>query len=345
MTFKRLPTRSWGKACLRFEPIRVSLVEDQVAYRERLAELHANRQLALGDDVRMHDGRIFERDYVPVALEGGRQGHLILSREVTEQRLREQQRDAMLEAERSLRAAMEEQNDTLLKLADMKSEFIADVSHELKTPLSSIMGYTELLLDEQAALPQRIEFVEAIDRNVRRLLRVVEDLLMQQRFESGAITVDPRPVEPTMLIESALRALGPQAQMAKVELRLETSDTGLVNVDPGRIDQLLVNLLSNAIKFTPRGGRVVVRSTRAASEWLIEVSDTGMGIPIREHARLVPSLLPRVERTRKGCGYRLGPHDLPLNRRVARRRHFRRQRGRSRGTTIRVELPAERGDV
>ena len=260
--------------------------EAQAAFRERLTQLYASEQLAIGDELRFRDGRILERDHVPVRLGGGRRGHLFLIRDVTEQRLREEQREAMLEAERSLRAAMEEQNHTLLELADMKSQFIADVSHELKTPLSSIMGYTELLLDADAAPQSRTNFAEAIDRNARRLLRVVDDLLMANRLESGGITLEPRLVEPGMLVESAVSALAPQAGTANVELRCDASGDGFVLVDPGRIDQLLVNLLSNAIKFTPEGGSVVVRSRTTPDAWLIEVSDTGIGIPTAEIAQL-----------------------------------------------------------
>jgi PAS domain S-box-containing protein len=262
------------------------LVEDRVAFGERLEQLFADGQPAAGDELRSRDGRILERDYVPVRLESGRHGHLFLFRDVTEQRIREEQQEGMLEAERSLRAAMEEQNRTLLELADMKSQFIADVSHELRTPLSSIMGYTELLLDESTESEMRTKFTEAIDRNAWRLLRVVDDLLIANKLESGGMALERRLVKPGVLVESAVSALRPHARAAQVDLRWEAEGDGFVLVDPGRIDQLLVNLMSNAIKFTPDGGRVVVRSRIAPGTWLIDVSDTGIGIPDAELPQL-----------------------------------------------------------
>src|SRR5262249_9133466 len=157
-------------------------------FRANLEHLYASWRPVYGEELEWHDGRVFERDYLPVPLEHGRRGHLFVVRNVTEQRAREKKR---IEQERSLRAAMEEQNRALLELSDMKSAFFADVSHELKTPLSSIVGFTELVLDEDTPPDRLPEFTAAIQRNAERLLRVVEDLLTAEKLESGNIELEP----------------------------------------------------------------------------------------------------------------------------------------------------------
>jgi PAS domain S-box-containing protein len=261
----------------------VANIEDQAAFRANLEQLYAAWSPVYGDELRWHDGRVFERDYLPVALEGGRRGHLFVVRNVTEQRVREQKR---VEEERAYRAAIEEQNRALLELADMKSAFFADVSHELKTPLSSIVGFTELLLDEDTPPDRLPEFTGAIQRNAERLLRVVEDLLMAEKLESGSIELEPQFADAAEILENAATTFRPQAATTQVDLHIAADGERLVWVDPSRIDQLLVNLLSNAIKFTPAGGHVTVHSHVSRRAWLLDVIDTGIGIPSEEQGRL-----------------------------------------------------------
>jgi PAS domain S-box-containing protein len=257
--------------------------EDQAAFRANLEQLYANWLPVYGDELRWQDGRVFERDYLPVALEGDRRGHMFVVRDVTAQRAREQKR---IEQERSLRAAMEEQNRALLELADMKSAFFADVSHELKTPLSSIVGFTELVLDDDTPPDRLPEFTRAIQRNAERLLRVVEDLLTAEKLESGNIELEPQFADAAEIVDNAATTFRPQAAAAQVDLHINADGERQVWADPARIDQLLVNLLSNAIKFTPQGGKVILRSHVSRRAWLLDVIDTGMGIPAEEQDRL-----------------------------------------------------------
>ncbi|MQA73136.1 MAG: HAMP domain-containing protein [Solirubrobacterales bacterium] len=173
-----------------------------------------------------------------------------------------------------------------------KDEFIALVSHELRTPLTSIVGYVELL-DEDAATPEpaldpaeRRRFLEVINRNARRLLRLVGELLFVARVDAGGLDLDRERVELREVVADSVEAAHPAAEEAGVKLQAEVDGVPAIDGDSGRLGQAVDNLLSNAIKFTPRGGLVSVRARSAGEEALISVSDTGVGIPAADQARL-----------------------------------------------------------
>jgi signal transduction histidine kinase len=166
----------------------------------------------------------------------------------------------------------------------MKDEFSALVSHELRTPLTSIIGYLELLRDDvesngdDPAARQRAQFLTVVDRNARRLLRLVGDLLFVAQVEAGKLSLEESDVDLEAVARESVEAAAPRARDRGVELTLEAEPVPVVRGDRDRLGQALDNLVSNAIKFTPEGGRVVVRLTREADEAVLEVSDTGIGI-------------------------------------------------------------------
>jgi signal transduction histidine kinase len=166
----------------------------------------------------------------------------------------------------------------------MKDEFTALVSHELRTPLTSIIGYLELLRDdaerdgEDPAARQRAQFLAVVDRNARRLLRLVGDLLFVAQVEAGKLSLDERDVDLGAVARESVEAAAPRAADAGVELTLEAAEVPPISGDRDRLGQALDNLVSNAIKFTPEGGRVVVRLLREDDRAVLEVSDTGIGI-------------------------------------------------------------------
>jgi signal transduction histidine kinase len=166
----------------------------------------------------------------------------------------------------------------------MKDEFTALVSHELRTPLTSIIGYLELLRDEaeangdDPAAAQRTQFLTVVDRNARRLLRLVGDLLFVAQVEAGKLSLEEGDVDLGAIARESVEAAAPRARDGGVELTLEAGDEPLVRGDRDRLAQALDNLVSNAIKFTPEGGRVVVRLLCDHGRAVIEVSDTGIGI-------------------------------------------------------------------
>jgi PAS domain S-box-containing protein len=171
----------------------------------------------------------------------------------------------------------------------LKDEFFALVSHELRTPLTSISGYLEILLEEDenpVSDHQRRHFLGVIDRNARRLERLVGDLLFVARLEEGRLRLDPSAVDLNRLAGEAIEVAAPMAEQRGIRLRLACEPIPLFQGDPGRLGQSLDNLLSNALKFTPCGGRVDVRLSRRGDLALIEVRDSGVGIPEAEQGRL-----------------------------------------------------------
>jgi PAS domain S-box-containing protein len=181
------------------------------------------------------------------------------------------------------------QNDRLLELDRMKDELVALVSHELRTPLTSIRGYLELLLDEarDAGLgATHIEWLDIIDRNAVRLLRLVEDLLLKAQDAAGAIALDRVDVDVAAIVEHCIQVGGPVAKAPGIALEGESEELAQVSGDPVRLGQVIDNLVSNALKFTPEGGRVNVRAYAHEAGIRIEVADTGVGIPEAEQDRL-----------------------------------------------------------
>jgi signal transduction histidine kinase/CHASE3 domain sensor protein len=183
----------------------------------------------------------------------------------------------------------------------MKDEFTALVSHELRTPLTSIIGYLELLHEEAESngddpgAQQRAQFLTVVDRNARRLLRLVGDLLFVAQVEAGKLSLEEAEVDLTAVARESVEAAAPRARDGGVELVLEEQGAPVVRGDRDRLAQALDNLVSNAIKFTPAGGRVLVRLGYEEERAVLEVSDTGIGI---SHADL-EQLFQRFFRTQR----------------------------------------------
>jgi signal transduction histidine kinase len=168
----------------------------------------------------------------------------------------------------------------------LKSTFVAIVSHELRTPLNAILGYAEMF-KESVYGPmneQQVNTAERIMKNTQRLLGLINDLLDQAQMEAGKLTIKMSPVKPADLLEN-LHSLMNKAASDKNLMLTSKIDSDLPETligDPARLQQILVNLVTNGIKFTERGG-VRVRFLRPhENKWVIEVSDTGQGIPSSE---------------------------------------------------------------
>ena len=194
-------------------------------------------------------------------------------------RLYEAAKKARAEAER---AAAE--SERLYKQAEessrLKEEFLATISHELRTPLSAILGWTRMLRLGQLTPENATKALDTIERNARAQAQLVDDLLDVSRIITGKLRMDVRPADPNSFIDAAVESVRPAAEAKGVRMQ-KVVDTGPISIpgDPVRLQQVVWNLLSNAIKFTPRGGRVQIRSERVNSHLEIVVSDTGQGIP------------------------------------------------------------------
>ena len=167
------------------------------------------------------------------------------------------------------------------QLDRMKDEFVLTASHELRSPLTSVQGFAELLLLEREKLdPKQAETVEVILDNTRHLVRLLNDLLDLARSDAGRLAIKPVPTDAAALVEEAVRTMRAQfdARAQRLELKIEP---GLprVEADRDRIRQVLVNLLTNANEYCPEGAGIGVKVSRDGADVEIDVSDDGPGIP------------------------------------------------------------------
>ncbi|RME88888.1 MAG: sensor histidine kinase [Anaerolineae bacterium] len=179
-------------------------------------------------------------------------------------------------------------------------DFVANVSHELKTPLTSIQGFAQAIMDGTADTPERRrQAAEVIYEEAARMHRTVVDLLDLARFDAGTIDFTVVPVDVTALLHSVVERFAPQAEEAGVTLRVEAESTPPVMGDGDRLAQVFTNLVDNALRHTPRGGEIVLTARPVAQGVEASVRDNGPGIP--------PDVLPHIfERFYRGDKSRPG---------------------------------------
>jgi signal transduction histidine kinase len=168
-----------------------------------------------------------------------------------------------------------------LQAADRtKDEFLALLSHELRSPLNAIAGWASILRSKTGDVAMASRAIETIERNTQLLTKLVNDLLDVSRIVAGRIQIEPERVEVVPLVEDVVESLRPDAVEKEIALQSVLDPrSGVVWADPARLSQVIGNLIGNAIKFTPRGGSVAVQVYDCASEVIIAVTDTGQGIP------------------------------------------------------------------
>jgi PAS domain S-box-containing protein len=245
--------------------------------------------IARGVLIEPHEATGVRKDgsIMPVALtvslvrgaDGIVRGISTIARDISDRRAAEAERDALLRE-------LAEQNDRLRELDRMKDDFVASVSHELRTPLTSIRGYLELVREDASLDPEHDRMLDIVDRNADRLLGLVTDLLFIAEVDAGKLAAGQAPVQLAGVAAESVEAAGPRADAAELELNLDVDDQLVVAGDRTRLAQVFDNLISNAVKFTPADGRIDVRVFRADASAVIEVSDTGSGIPEDERAHL-----------------------------------------------------------
>ncbi len=175
------------------------------------------------------------------------------------------------------------------RLEAVRRDFVANVSHELKTPLTSIRGYTETLMADDLPADMRKQFLEVVQKNTTRIQRIVDDLLDLSRLQSGGWSPEIQEVDAGELAADVWAGCAESARAKSINFDIATSSRRHVAADPGGLRQVLSNLYDNAIRYTAPGGRIIVRvedlanGRRAREEhtdWVeIQVHDTGAGIP------------------------------------------------------------------
>jgi two-component system phosphate regulon sensor histidine kinase PhoR len=228
----------------------------------------------------------------------------------------------------------------LTRVADMRRDFVANVSHELKTPLAAIRGYAETLRDGALDEPPTARrFTDRILSQCRRLQELLDDLLILSRLEGMDVALDREPVDLEAVARRAVELLAPTAREKRVEIEIREEEVPAVQGDAGNLERLLLNLLDNAIKYNRPDGKITVRLGRYGGEALLEVSDTGIGIP----AESIPRIFERFYRVDKGRAREEGGTGLGL----AIVKHIAQAHGgqvdvesrMGRGSTFRVRLP------
>jgi signal transduction histidine kinase/ActR/RegA family two-component response regulator len=196
-------------------------------------------------------------------------------------RLRQYELQAALERESAARSEAERANR-------LKDDFLATLSHELRTPLNSILGWANVLQNNQARPEVDLKRgLDAIARNARAQAELIEDLLDMGRILSGKLRLDVRTVDPAKITETAIETVRPAAEARDIRIeQILDPGAGPIKADPNRLQQVVWNLLTNAIKFTPRGGKVQIVLERVNSHIEMSVADTGEGIH--------PDFLPRI---------------------------------------------------
>ncbi len=229
------------------------------------------------------DGTLFWGSGITSALrdDSGRlKGFVKILLDRTERKRADEERQELLEAERAARSEAE-------RASLLKDEFLSTLSHELRTPLSTILGWSQILATGGYSSEDLKEGIETISRSAHAQVQLIDDLLDMSRIISGKIRLDVQPTDVAEVVDAAVDVVRPSAEAKGVRLRKVVDPlAGPVNGDPTRLQQVVWNLLTNAVKFTPKGGQIDVSVERVNSHIEITVSDSGSGI--------APEFLPHV---------------------------------------------------
>ncbi|HKE74384.1 MAG TPA: HAMP domain-containing sensor histidine kinase [Acidimicrobiales bacterium] len=255
------------------------------------------------------------------------------------------ERDRLLETERETAESLAEQNERLRELDAMKDRFVSSVTHELRTPLTSMLGFLEMMREGEVGdlTDDQAHAVEVIDRNGHRLERLVSDILVAARFDSGRMRFDMGPVDLPAVVAGQVESISAVAAAGRTEVRLVTDgDLPAVWGDEVRLGQVVDNLLSNAVKFAP-GGIVTATVTRREGQAELTVADTGVGMPPEDLDKVFDRFY-RASTAGATVGTGLG---LSIARSIVEAHGgtigVTSELGE--GTTFRVELPLDAGDA
>jgi PAS domain S-box-containing protein len=193
---------------------------------------------------------------------------------------------------------------TQAELEQLRSDFLAMVGHDIRNPLGAIFGYTEMMLDPASPLsPEHRELLVRINSNTRTVLTLVGNFLDASRFEAGRMTLERRPIDLNAVVRRTADQYAAHAQLLDLGLELLLDpDVPPIVADELQVERVAANLLTNAIKFTPRGGKVSLRTERLPSSVALAISDTGVGIPPHEFSRIFQRYARNDDGTHDGTG-------------------------------------------
>jgi signal transduction histidine kinase len=175
----------------------------------------------------------------------------------------------------------------LSELDSARKQFIANASHELRTPIFSLGGFVELLDEEDPTPEERAEFVRTMRRQIERLTKLTTDLLDLSQLDAGALVMRKRDVDLSAIAREVAREFGARADLRGSQLELRTPDSpAIARADPDRLRQIIRILLDNALTHTPEGTKVTVTTYSVNNRAELTVSDEGSGIPAGMHGRV-----------------------------------------------------------
>ena len=178
-----------------------------------------------------------------------------------------------------LAQAFNEMNQRVQTSQKSQREFVANVSHELKTPLTSVQGFAQAILDGTANTPEaQKQAAQVIFDESSRMHRMVLDLLDLARLDSGTIDLQRRPVDLSALLIGVAGKFAPQARVANVKIAVEAPDLPVITGDGDRLAQVFTNLVDNALRFTSEGGRISLSAAQTGGGVQVDVADNGTGI-------------------------------------------------------------------
>jgi signal transduction histidine kinase len=190
--------------------------------------------------------------------------------------------DVSMVEEFSRRVSVAIENARLFRHADelnrLKDEFLATLSHEMRTPLSAVLGWSRMLASGQLDPAKARQAIDAIERNAHAQAKIVDDILDVARGMAGNVRLEMRPVDLVGVVNRAVDAVSPTAIGKQIEVGVRAPDGVSIVGDANRMQQVVWNLMSNALKFTPPGGKVTVDVSTVDGHAELRVADTGMGI-------------------------------------------------------------------
>ncbi|WP_210365113.1 HAMP domain-containing sensor histidine kinase [Bacillus sp. REN3] len=197
-----------------------------------------------------------------------------------------------------LASAFNHMSESIQKEDEKKREFLADVSHELRTPISYIKGYSEALESGMVKeTDEQEKYLKLISREAGRMVKIVTDLLDLSRFDADEFSLVKSPFPLAQLIEDFIQKYGPAMQEKGIALNLELDPDIIINADEGRLEQIFQNLIDNGIRYTKKGGSISIRLAKHPYGALIEIEDTGIGIP-EEDIEKITNRFYRVNKAR-----------------------------------------------